>query len=70
MAVPWQRDPKCMAALVSVRHNPVLRAYYDQLLARSKPKKVALIACMHKLHTILLAVLCDRTTWQSTLLAT
>jgi transposase len=59
-----------MAALVGVRHNPVLRAFYDGLLARGKPKKVALTACMHKLLTILHAVLRDRTPWQPTPLAT
>ncbi len=59
-----------MAALVGVRHNPILRAFYEQLLARGKPKKVALTACMHKLLTILHAVLRDRTPWQPVLLAT
>jgi transposase len=59
-----------MAALVGVRHNPVLRSFYQGLLARGKPKKVALTACMHKLLTILHAVLRDRTPWQPTLLAT
>lgn len=59
-----------MAALVGVRHNPVLRAFYERLLARGKPKKVALTACMHKLLTILHAVLRDRSPWQPSLLAT
>jgi transposase len=59
-----------MAALVGVRHNPVLRSFYDGLLARGKPKKVALTACMHKLLTILHARVRDRTSWQPTLLAT
>jgi len=59
-----------MAALVGVRHNPVLRAFYGQLIARGKPKKVAVTACMHKLLTILHAVLRDRTPWQPTPLAT
>src|SRR5262245_447763 len=54
------------AALVGVRHHPLLRAFYDQLLARGKPKKLALIAWMHQLLIILHAVLRDRTTWQST----
>jgi transposase len=53
-----------MAALVGVRHNPVLRAFYQQLLARGKPKKVALIACMHKLLTILHAVLRHHIPWR------
>src|SRR5262249_27086466 len=55
-----------MAALVGARHNPVLRRFYEGLLARGKPKKVALTACMHKLLTILHAVLRDRTPWQPT----
>jgi transposase len=58
------------AALVGVRHNPVLRAFSERLLERGKPKKVALTACMHKLLTILHAVPRDRTPWQPTLLAT
>jgi transposase len=52
-----------MAALVGVRHNPVLHAFYERLVAGGKPKKVALTACMHKLLTILHAVLRDRTPW-------
>ena len=58
------------ATLVGVRHNPVLRTFYERLLARGKPKKVALTACMHKLLAILPAVLRHRTPWQPTLLAT
>jgi transposase len=46
-----------MAALVGVRHNSVLRTFSTRLLARGKPKQVALIACMHKLLTILQAIL-------------
>ena len=42
-----------MATLVAVRHNPVIQAFYEQLLQRGKPTKVALVACMHKLLTIL-----------------
>jgi transposase len=57
-----------MAALVGVRHNPVLRAFSERLLARGTPKKVALTACMHKLLAILHAVLRERTPWQPTLL--
>jgi transposase len=58
-----------MAALVGVRHNPVLRTFYTQLTARGKPKQVALTAWMHKLLIILHAVVRDRTPWQPTLLA-
>ncbi|MFI0348699.1 MAG: transposase, partial [Chthoniobacterales bacterium] len=38
-----------MAALSAVRYNKVLRAFYQSLLARNKPKKLALTAVMHKL---------------------
>jgi transposase len=42
-----------MAALVAARRNPVIQAFYQRLIARGKAKKVALIACMRKLLTIL-----------------
>jgi len=58
-----------MAALVGVRYNPVLRSFYERLLARGKPKKVALTACMHKLLTILHAVLRHHAPWQPAMLA-
>lgn len=45
-----------MAVVASLRFNPVLRAQYDRLVERGKPKKVALVACMHKLLTILNAL--------------
>jgi transposase len=52
-----------MAALVGSRCNPVLRALYARLVAAGKLKKVALVACMRKLLTILNAVLKGRTRW-------
>ena len=45
-----------MAALVASRYNPVLRAFYQRLLAAGKPKKLALTVCMRKLLTILNAM--------------
>ena len=42
-----------MGALVAARHNPVIRSFYQRLLAAGKPKKLALTACMRKLLTIL-----------------
>ena len=42
-----------MGALVATRHNPVIRGFYQRLLAAGKPKKLALTACMRKLLTIL-----------------
>lgn len=42
-----------MATLVATRFNPVIKPFYQRLLAVGKPKKVALTACMSKLLTIL-----------------
>jgi transposase len=42
-----------MATLVATRHNPVIREFYQRLLRRGKEKKVALVAAMRKLLTIL-----------------
>lgn len=52
-----------MATQSAVRHNAVIRAFYQRLLAHGKPKKVALVACMRKLLTILNAMLRDGTPW-------
>jgi transposase len=54
-----------MAALVGTRHNPPLRAFYQRLLAAGKPKKLALVAAMHKLLGWLHAILRDRRPWQA-----
>jgi transposase len=53
-----------MAALVATRHNPVIRACYHRLLAAGKPKKLALVACMRKLLTILNTILRTHTPWK------
>lgn len=55
-----------MGALVAAHRNPVVREFYERLLAAGKPKKVALVACMRKLLLILNAVLKHRTPWRST----
>ena len=54
-----------MAALVASRHNPVIRAFYERLCAAGKPKKVALVACMRKLLTILNAMIRTKSPWRS-----
>jgi transposase len=54
-----------MAALVAVRHNPVLRAFYDRLVAAGKAKKLALTAAMRKLVVTLNAMLRDGTPWRA-----
>ena len=54
-----------MAAWVGTRHNPVLQAFYKRLIAAGKPRKVALVACMRKLLTILNALIRDQKPWQT-----
>ena len=56
-----------MAALVATRHNPVIRVYYQRLLAAGKCKKVALVACMRKLLTMTNAILRDQKPWTNPL---
>jgi transposase len=53
-----------MGTLVATRDNPQIKVFYERLLAAGKVKKVALTACMHKLLTILNAMLKPRTPWQ------
>lgn len=55
-----------MAAIVAMRHNPVIRAFYERLVAAGKPKKVAIVACMRKLLTILNAMMRDQSMWNAT----
>lgn len=52
-----------MAALVATRHNPVIKVFYARLVAAGKPKKVALVACMRKLLTIVNAMLRKNEGW-------
>jgi len=52
-----------MAALVGTRYNPVIKAFYTRLLEKGKPKKVALVACMRKLLTILNSIIRYRKAW-------
>lgn len=54
-----------MGALVAKRHNPVLKPFFDRLVAAGKPKMVALIAVARKLLTILNAILRDKRPWQT-----
>ena len=53
-----------MAAVVAMKHNPAIRAFHSRLIAAGKPKKVALVACMRKLLSILNAVMRDRANWR------
>jgi transposase len=59
-----------MATLVATRCNPVIRHFYERLLAVGKAKKVALVACMRKLLTILNAMVRDQKPWSAKLVTT
>ncbi len=52
-----------MGALVSSCFNPLIRDFYQRLLAAGKPKKLALTACMRKLLVILNSMLKHRSPW-------
>lgn len=54
-----------MATLSGIRYNPVLKAFYDRLMAKGKLPKVAITACMRKLLTILNAIVRDGSAWQA-----
>ena len=58
-----------MATLSGIRFNPVLKASYNRLRQAGKPAKVALVACMRKLLTILNAMLRTNTLWTATTVA-
>jgi transposase len=57
------REALYMAALAASRFNPILRAFYQRLIASGKPRKVALVACMRKLLTVLNAIVRDGIPW-------
>lgn len=54
-----------LAALTAARHNPVLKAFRDRLVALGKPKLVAVVAVARKLLTILNAMIRDQKPWQT-----
>lgn len=53
-----------MAALSATRFNPVIKEFYLRLLAKHKPFKVAITACMRKLLVIINVMLRDSVTWK------
>lgn len=54
-----------MATLSAVRYNPRVRTWYEAFVARGKPKKLALVACMRKLLVVLNSRLRHQTGWQA-----
>lgn len=52
-----------MGAVVAIRHNPMIKAFYTRLVERGKSKKLALTACVRKMLVILNAMVRDNQTW-------
>jgi transposase len=62
----WVRNAIYMPCVgAATQNNPVLKAYYQRLLAKGKEPKVALIACMRKLIVILNTMIARRQKWDS-----
>lgn len=57
------RNSLYMATLSACRYNPVIKSHFNHLKAEGKPPKVALVACMRKLLTILNAMIHSMTAW-------
>jgi transposase len=53
-----------MATLAAIRCNPVIKAFYQQLISRNKLKKVAIVACMRKLLTIINVMVRENKLWK------
>jgi transposase len=56
-----------MAALAAIRFNPVIKRFYERLVEAGKPKKVAIVACMRKLLTILNAMVRTGKDWDESI---
>ena len=56
-----------MATLTACRYNPVIREFYTRLIQKGKKRKIAIVACMHKLLTILNAIISSGTPWHENL---
>jgi transposase len=54
-----------MAALAAIRFNPVIAAFHSRLIAAGKLPMVAIVACMHKLLTILNAMVRSKSYWRT-----
>ena len=57
---PEVRSVLYMPGLSAIRYNPIIQVQYDQLVKHGKEKKVAITACMHKMLTILNAMMRDQ----------
>lgn len=61
------RSSLYMPTMSAIRYNPVIRCFYERLLARGKPKMVAIVACMRKLLTILNSMVRTGKAWNASL---
>jgi transposase len=53
-----------MAALSASKHNPVIKKFYERLIGKGKPFKVAITACMRKIITIMNVMVKNQTAWR------
>jgi transposase len=53
-----------MAALSAIRHNPKIKSFYDRLIEKGKPFKVAITACMRKMITIMNVMVRNKSAWR------
>lgn len=58
------RSALYMATLSAKKFNPTIKVFYEHLIAKGKPRKVAMVACMRKLLTILNAMVKNNEPWQ------
>jgi len=54
-----------MAMLSAIQHNPIMKAFYNKLVAQGKHRKLAITACMRRMMTILNAMVRDNSEWKS-----
>jgi transposase len=59
------RGPLYMATLSATRCNPVIKEFYQRLLAKGKAKKVAIVACMRKVLIVLNAIVKNNRPWDA-----
>jgi transposase len=57
------REVMFMATTTAIRWNPIIRPFYERLIARGKPHKVALVACMRKMLVVLNTMARNDTPW-------
>jgi transposase len=59
------RGPLYMATLAATRYNPVIKEFYERLIAKGKAKKVAIVACMRKMLITLNAIVKSNKPWDA-----